>query len=341
VATICVFLGIGIISWFTLLCPTGIIPFEILYTAASPGGLGPALFMALPAGFVWYLHFFWGFSLLLPGMGLTERIILAREIVARDPWSPIKVVLGPSAIQFLPTLLALTPYPDGRSLEAALVADVFSGLQWLLCAVLMSTYAASLLTPDERARAGLPDRMHPNRSGTLPHEIAVESHWGLRLFTRFLRPKPACQLIGVCLLLWAANMGRLSTLAPAPSLRIQSTLQEAPNSLHVTLTAQDESHSFRGFRPLQFRIVTGNDGQLWSQFPESARLNGAPGDVRVFFPRQDGPVRIDLVFKDHRPSDTPAAGAASGGAEVPEKFFLWYGGYQVGELKPTVKTEDS
>lgn len=338
VATLTVFFGVGLISWFTLLCPTGIIPFEILFTAASPGGLGPALFMALPAGFVWYLHFFWGFSLLLPGMGLTERITLAREIVARDPWSPVKVVLGPSALQFLPTLLALTPYPDGRSVEWSLVADLFSGLQWLLCAVLMSTYAASLLTTDERTRAGLADPAELKDADSLQHTIAAEGHWWLRLFTRFLRPKPACQLIGVCLLLWAANMGRLSTLAPSPSLRIQSALQEAPNSIRVTLEAQDDSHHFRGFRPLQFRIVTGSDGQPWSQFPESAQLNGAPGDVRVFFPPHSGTVRIDLTFRDHRPLNPSSEGAQSTTDAPAEKYSLWYGGHNVGELQLTTST---
>ncbi len=321
-----IFFAVGLISWVTLLCPSGVIPLEILWTAGSPGGIGPALFMALPAGFVWYIHYYWSFTLPLPGMALPERISLCRELVARDPWSPIKSVLAPSALQFLPVLLLLAPYPDGRSLGLCLLADLFSGVQWLLCSLLTTSFGLHLLSEAEWQKI-TGDSASSKETFHRHAQLTSEGSFVARSVEWLLPPRRACQILGICTLLWAANVARVSGLPPSPSLKLERAWVDEQQALHLDLEASDPEFNFRGFRPLQFRVTGPNGEPVWAAFPHMAMIEGAPTDVRVFFPVQSGPLSLQLIFIDQRLEPKPET----------SEMHLWYGGTQIAALpKPHV-----
>jgi len=315
--TILLFLSVGMLSWLTLLCPSDVVPFEVLWTAGSPGGIGPALFMALPSGFVWYLHFFWSFALILTPIALTTRINLCRYFTQLDPWMPIKAVVGPTALMYLPTLLVLAPYPDGRSLEFSLLADSLSGIQWILCSYLSLSFGLIFL-PDPFWRELKLDPYRSSRFSTLELQAP-------KWLASALAPKTACQILGMCMLVWAANLARLAQLPPSPKLSLTRIWKEDGGHLHVELAASDETFKFRGFRPLQFRLTNESGETIHSAFPESATVDGRPEDVRVFFPEESGAISLQLGFMDMtgQPWDVGP-------------YQLWYGGTKVAVVRPEV-----
>jgi hypothetical protein len=318
-ATLFLFCAVGMLSWLTLLCPSDIVPFEILWTVGSPGGIGPALFMALPSGFIWYLHFFWSFALLLTPLTLPTRINLCRYFTQQDPWAPVKAVLGPTALMYLPTLLVLAPYPDGRSLELSLLADALSGIQWILCSYVSLAIGLSAL-PEALWRELKLDPYRASRFSTLELQ-------GPGWLASALSPKTACQLLGLCTLVWGANLARLAQLPPSPTLSLTRAWTDAERHVHVDLQAEDDSFYFRGFRPLQFRLTDEGGTEIKSPFPDRATIDGAAQDVRVFFPERREKISLQLTFSLQARADASPQ-------ENLENLQLWYGGTKIARVRP-------
>ena len=292
--------GIGMSFWFLLFA---IVVVQLLDLPATLKSF--AIVLVAPAVFVGLRYYYYFLPI---AAGLLKPVSILRcaaALTQADIWLPLKIMAAPAGLALLWFALWLSPMPDGRSLALSVISEFSAAVFWILSSYL--ALGAALLRLSEQSWRQL--GFDPYRQSRLT-TLNLQAN---RFVIPLLQPGNGFGMLGLGVLILAANMMRAAVLQPSPEIVLGST-SATGNTVSLTLEIQDPGYKLHGFMPLWFSLA-GETGQTISSMPLRAILRSDRSNVIQKLPSTDARLTVDLDFT-----------ASRSGKSLTElkDLYLWY-----------------
>ena len=259
-------------------------------------------------------YYFYQIPFLFGSQGIRNSLSISREIFQSDKLMPLKIMGSASGITVLLYAIALAPFPDGRNVALSAIAQVASGLFWVLTSYL-SLSAGCMLLSDRYWHEWKLDPYRISRFETL-------SKHGSSVIKEILSPKGAFVAFGLGTMCLLANFFRGLDMPPPASIALES-VESHDVVVTVKLKLTDEKYHFRGTYPMNFALA-GESRAVISPLPDSIKETNSGTDQRFLIPGKETQIQLTLTFKADRSGEE---------LKALEDLYLWYRNVKLDHVK--------